>query len=378
MKRANIFVGRVSKGCKICLQGRSLVICVTEICNKHCFYCPFPLYHRTSRDMPHVNGRIISKDTVLLDEARMIDAAGAALTGGEPTMSLDRTVHYINILKKNFGEHFYIHLYTVKNNISKSELNLLYNAGLDELRFHLYSTEETTGLQRALSFNWSVGIEIPAIPGEAQRMTSIIKLGAKLGVKFININELMVNASNYRRLKRKGFSLYNTDTNNYSDMRNIYNIYNYGGVKGSAELAIRLIREVGRNKNLKIPALHFCSLKSKQYVQVANKLTQRAKKVIFPYEEITWKGTLISGKLESKSATAIKKIRDLLIDGLKVSPGVLKLERNRLMMPWHLVIKAAALSERIPASFTINISERYPFEEKKTLLQSINKVKYEK
>jgi hypothetical protein len=262
----------------------------------------------------------------------------------------------------------------MKNNISESELYLLFGAGLDEIRFHLYSPTDIRGLCRALSLNWSVGVEVPAIPGDEDRLREIIKVTTKLGVKFININELMINSSNYYKLKDKGFLLSkNNNIKKYTDMNNIYNIYNYGSIKGSRELVLELLQEARENKGLKIPTVHFCSLRSKQYVQVPNRLIQRAKKVTMPYEEVTWKGTLIYGQIESNSTAVVKKIKNWLINELKVSPKLIKLERHSLKTSWYILIKVAALWKEYSKSLTLRISERYPLEKESFLLRIFNK-----
>ena len=82
-------------------------------------------------------------------------------------------------------------------------------AGLDELRIHprfeLWSDPERTGLEDALEgIQMDVGIEIPAIPGMEDAVEKLIRYADRIGLDFINLNELEFSETNYQAMRKRG------------------------------------------------------------------------------------------------------------------------------------------------------------------------------
>ena len=139
-----------------------LVLSVTHRCDRGCFYCSNPT---GQRDVVVANDCLAQTKRDVLREAAWSHASSACITGGEPLLRLERTCGYIQALKHAFGPDFHIHLYTSRVDASMDQLRELRDSGLDEIRFHLHNGSETTGVSRAMDFSWTVGIEVPAIPG---------------------------------------------------------------------------------------------------------------------------------------------------------------------------------------------------------------------
>ena len=127
-------IGLLPKGCKMCVKGRKLVLFITGLCNRKCFYCPIS-DEKKDKDVVYANewktdycgGELAKEDiNVILEEARLCGAEGAGITGGDPLLVLDRTVTAIKALKKEFGRKFHIHLYTSLRNIDREKLKKLY------------------------------------------------------------------------------------------------------------------------------------------------------------------------------------------------------------------------------------------------------------
>ena len=61
------------------------------------WYCPIS-FERRGNDLSYVNEVQIHSDQDIIDEANLISAEGAAITGGEPLIRLKQTLNYISLL----------------------------------------------------------------------------------------------------------------------------------------------------------------------------------------------------------------------------------------------------------------------------------------
>lgn len=293
--------GELADGCKLCVKGEKLVLFVTGLCGSRCDFCPLS-DKKLYKDVIYANERPLSgEDDVeaIIEEAEACGAKGAGITGGDPLVKLDRTIKYIRLLKERFGEDFHIHLYTPLVLVDEKKLCMLYEAGLDEIRFHpkLVGKEVEKGFEkewekislaksivdeaiikgeingRKKEFSWSVGVEIPALPEkevESKRLIDFI-IGK---VDFININELEV-ADNAvwkdKIVKCKDDASY--------------------AVKGSEEVGKRLLGYAAR-KGLRA---HYCTCTLKDKVQLANRILRRAERVKQEFDTVTEDGMLVRG-----------------------------------------------------------------------------------
>lgn len=267
-------IGMLAKGCQECVKGNKLVLFVTGVCSKHCFFCPIS-DQKWMKDDVYANEWKIRTDKDLIEEAKLTEATGAGITGGDPLARLEKTMKYIKLLKNKFGKNFHIHLYTPLELVTSEKLKKLYNAGLDEIRFHpnLDNKKFWDNIRFAKKFNWSVGIEIPAIPGY-EKITKVLVDFAARDIDFLNINELEMSDTNSNKLLEKGFVTKNS--------------LSYG-VKGSEELALRIMEYAqGKIKNV-----HYCTCTLKDKVQMSNRIKKRAKNVAKKFDIITSQGTLV-------------------------------------------------------------------------------------
>ena len=164
------------EGCKLCALGAKLVLFVTGECDSNCFYCPVTKERR--KDVIFANEQQIKSQKEAIEEARMINAKGAGITGGDPAINLSRVVEYISSFKQEFGEEFHCHLYT-SHSLSNAQLERLFSAGLDEIRFHpprLNLTNEIKdSIEESNKMDWITGIEIPVIPDKERNLIEIIE-----------------------------------------------------------------------------------------------------------------------------------------------------------------------------------------------------------
>ena len=120
--------GNLAKGCRYCVEGKKLVLFVTGICSKNCWYCPLSDVKK-NKDIVFANEWKTDNVKNIIKEAELCSSVGAGITGGDPFLRLERTVGYIKALKARFGKKFHIHLYAPLNNITSGNLKKLYDAG---------------------------------------------------------------------------------------------------------------------------------------------------------------------------------------------------------------------------------------------------------
>jgi pyruvate formate-lyase activating enzyme-like uncharacterized protein len=175
------------EGCKLCMEGAKLVLFVTGICKKRCYYCPISKKRR-GKDKTWANERLVRSDDDMIVEADRMRALGAGVTGGDPVLRLPRTIDYIKLLKAHFDP-FHVHMYTA-HPLSIVELKRLKKAGLDELRFHFLEPSIWKSIKNSARLGIETGIEIPAIPKSGGKIQKIARHLEEAGGSFLNLNEL--------------------------------------------------------------------------------------------------------------------------------------------------------------------------------------------
>ncbi len=272
--------GNLPKGCSYCVKGEKLVLFVTGLCPRKCYFCPVS-DEKYQKDVIFANEQNVGNFDDVVMEAKAMNAKGAGITGGDPLARLDRAVGYIKKLKEKFGKEFHIHLYTSLNLASENALEKLYLAGLDEIRFHLdlNSKKLWKKLSIARKFRWDIGVEVPLVPTKEKNLREIIDY-AHDKIDFINLNELEVADNNHSSLKQFGF--------------HVKNNMSYA-VKGSLELGLRLI-EYAKAKGYKIP-IHVCTAKLKDAVQLSERIKRQGKIVKHDFDIIDDEGLLTRGAL---------------------------------------------------------------------------------
>lgn len=337
--------GQLAKGCEECVKGRKLVLFITGLCGQRCFYCPVS-EHKYGKDVVYANEWKVSNldDPVeLLKEAKLIEARGAGITGGDPLVKVDRCCTYIRLLKEKFGKKFHVHLYTPLKLVTEERLNKLFDAGLDEIRIHLDVDDESlwSRLDLVCRYSWDVGIEIPCIPGRVDRMKRVVDFVAGR-VKFLNLNELELSDTQTAHYKMDGFRAKNS--------------VSYG-VEGSEESGLEVLK-YAEFKGL--PA-HFCTAKLKDGVQVANRLKIRSKNSALWFDIQTGEGLLLRGcvylpflspgfgyreKLKcadvSETLVNLEVVRDKLLKlGILSENIVVDRVKLRILLPRNIVLKFA-------------------------------------
>ena len=310
MDNGAAFTGRLPDGCVLCEKGAKLVLLVTGRCSRRCVYCPLSL-KKKGRDVFFANEGEIARVAEAVKEARLMDALGTGITGGDPLLSIDRTLASIRALKKAFGGEHHIHLYTSTAEVGP--VRRVARAGLDEIRFHpppgmwarLARTEFATAIAAAKEEGMSVGLEVPSLPGRREELRALLSFADGRSLDFVNLNELEFSETNWRRLARLGMSVRDDVSS---------------GVAGSEELAMAMLGEEHDTP------LHYCSSSFKDGVQLRRRITRRGRNVRKPHELLTEDGTLVKGVIETDRPSGTVR---MLVDGYDVPPELVWHDRGK-------------------------------------------------
>ena len=301
--------GSLAVGCEYCVRGEKLVLFVTGVCGNNCFYCPVS-DAKNDHDVVFANEKRVFSDDDLLEEAFLMRANGAGITGGDPLAVIDRTCHYIRLLKEAFGREFHIHLYTPLLRVNKMVLKRLFDAGLDEIRFHPKLDDDSLWdrLLLARDFPWSVGVEIPVIPGFEDGIKKLVDFVIdNKAVDFLNLNEFeFADNKVFEKSKRLGFSFEPKNKLSYA-------------VKGSLELGVKIL-DYASKKGL---AAHFCTAKSKDAIQLAKRIKRRSERAAAVFDIVDDEGLLLRGAvydpvISIKDAGFSRRVSEMSVDEKKM------------------------------------------------------------
>ena len=315
-----------SKGCELCQLGAKMVLFVTGLCYRSCFYCPLS-EHRKGKDAVYANERFVKCDTDLIVEARSMDALGTGITGGEPLLALARVLHYMKLLKSEFGPQHHIHLYSSLAP-SGHTLRVLARAGLDEIRIHppieewdnFASSQYCEALKYAKTLGLEAGVEIPAIKPVPAILNALKEVSG-----FLNLNELEFSETNYKAMTAAGFVPVESG---------------YAAV-GSRKMADEIAND-------EVPT-YFCPSASKDSVQLRERFKRKARRLARPFDEVTQDGTLVFAVVESVPSF------DCLSGILK---GDYAIVDGEVHMSWQLALQLA--KKNLVLAEAARVVETYP------------------
>lgn len=308
-------LGVLPMGCIQCREGAKLVLFVTGLCDKECFYCPVSR-SKMYRDVMFANERPIhpGKWDDLLDECRLIGAKGAGITGGDPMMVPERVCEALRVLKGHFGPDFHTHLYT-SCSFDLAWIAKLKEAGLDEIRFHpevadykrLEASWHGPAIREARRVGLTTTIEIPCIPGKAEDILQLARDAERLGCNGVNMNELEFSDPNIANLKARGFTVADDESQRVAGSRDTGMQVLDGWQKEA-----RGKGTMGATRGTSPFAVHFCSSPYKDAIQLMQRFRRRAGNTARPFEEVTDEGTIVYGVLRPVDPAALGATAELL------------------------------------------------------------------
>jgi len=294
-----------SRGCELCWRGSKVVVFVTGLCNLYnsCFYCTISPWRR-DRDVQFVDEIEIKNTDDIIAELKAVDAEGMSITGGEPTLVLDRVLKYVKVVKEEFGARFHIHMYTNGTLMDEKKLSKLADVGLDEIRFHSWDEKAWNLVEVARDCGLCAGFEMPVIPMSPyiRRLKDLALHLDRMGGGFLNLNELEFGEANRKKLLRMGLK-----PSSESEV----------AVSGSKEVAKDILNFVERNTGIKG---YFCPAIQKDY-QMWVRWRRRARRTAESYEDVTEDGTIFRVELCGNDSLLRKIIHALHGKSFAVSEG---------------------------------------------------------
>lgn len=198
-----LYTRRLSPGCRICTEGGWSCLFISGKCNCHCFYCP------TAQDevgVPTTNSVEFAQPADYVAYLERFCFTGASISGGEPLLTLERSLSFVRAIKNRFGSAMHVWLYTNGTLATVDILTQLRDAGLDEIRFDIGATDyNLQPLQRAVGLIPSVTVEIPAIPDEKERMKGLLDELRDKGVQHLNLHQLRLTPFNFDKLQARNY-----------------------------------------------------------------------------------------------------------------------------------------------------------------------------
>ncbi|MEM1521178.1 MAG: radical SAM protein [Candidatus Korarchaeum sp.] len=293
-----------SIGCDLCWKGAKSVLFITGECPLYpsCFYCTIAEWRRGKGDLVIVNERVISDPSDVIEDVKLSSSLGIGITGGEPLLVPERVSSYVKLLKETFGREFHVHIYTNSLGADERNLSILYDAGVDEIRFHTWNERDWEKIKLAVSIGFSVGAEMPSIPMDPwiKKLKSLSRFLDGIGADFLNLNELEFTPSNREKLLSMGMRPRADDE---------------VGVEGSSEAAREVLEYLERETGM---MGYFCPALQKEY-QVRMRWMRRAVSVAREYETPTDEGTLIYGEVTGPEELLVsirRKYGGLLKEGV--------------------------------------------------------------
>jgi len=265
------YTGKLPRGCELCFRGTKLVIFVTGKCSEACFYCPIAL-ERFGHNVVFADEEKAYKVDDILLEAESIGAEGASFTGGEPLLALHRIAELTSMLKDVFGSDFHIHLYTSCRQLTRQSLRILETIGVDEVRFHPTDERLLVHALKLAEFwsneklGFSLGFELPVLPDRIDYLKRLLTTLDKIGVDFVNLNELEWAPHNLRRYIERGYAVDST--------RPV--------VLGSFEAGVEIVKWAAEHTNRL--NVHLCGARFKDAIQMRNRMYRKALKTSYGFE----------------------------------------------------------------------------------------------
>ena len=180
-----------SRGCRSCQQGKWLCVFLTYLCSAKCTFCPSPI-----KNQDKIHSAFGSEPDVILDYLKRGPFNALSFSGGDCFLVFDRLLEWLRFFKNRCPE-FYFWVYTSGLPADEEKMKKLSKFGLDEIRFNLtavqyFSQMVLDRIKTARALFPKVAVEIPSIPEDYQKITSVLPYLDKINVDFLNLHEFII------------------------------------------------------------------------------------------------------------------------------------------------------------------------------------------
>lgn len=285
--RTKVDTTRLSPGCQSCGEGTWSCLFINNTCNANCFYCP-----AAQEDVSQPTTQTVPFNDVesYIAYIRKFNFKGVSISGGEPFLTYEKTLHFLRRIREEFGKGLYLWLYTNGILATRDKFRELKDAGLDEIRFDIGAVGyQTDKVEVACDIFDTVTVEIPAVPEEEERLKALIPKLVRMGVTFLNLHQIRCTSHNFKKLVKKGYTFLHGPKIS---------------VLESELTALRLIKYVKENQ-YDLP-INYCSFIYKYRFQRLAARKRFAPYITDSYEDITETGMIrrmmIQGSVEDIKA----------------------------------------------------------------------------
>jgi pyruvate formate-lyase activating enzyme-like uncharacterized protein len=265
------FYHQISGGCQRCGQGTWSCLFITNKCNGSCFYCPVP---QQADEPPSSQGLTFETPEAYAEYINFFRFDGVSFSGGEPLLFFDRTLRYLEEVRKSCDPGIYIWMYTNGLLADETKFRKLADAGLNEVRFDIGATGfKLDRIKPAKNIIPNITIEIPAVPEEKENLIKLLPEMAEAGVTNLNLHQLRLTKHNAPKLVKRSYTFIQAEQ----------------PVALESELAALEIMEAAKKQNPGI-GINYCSFFFKNRFQKAGFRRQVANVLADPDEVLTEKG----------------------------------------------------------------------------------------
>jgi len=287
--RTKPHLGPLSPGCQRCVEGSWSCLFINGQCNASCFYCPAP---QDRREIPATNNLAFRYPQAYATYLQRLGFRGASVSGGEPLLTLNRTLAFLRAAREALGPDGHLWLYTNGMLLTREIAARLAAAGLDEIRFDIGATgyrchkiAAAAGLIRVVS------VEIPAVPEALPTLKQILPKLPRLGVNHLNLHQLRLTRHNFRQLSERNYTFLHGEKVTVLD---------------SELAALEILRFVGQN-DLPLP-VNYCSFVFKHRHQKAAARSRAAALEVRPWETVTVAGYIRKLELLAQPERLLRQI----------------------------------------------------------------------
>lgn len=204
--RNKIHTGSLSPGCQICGDGYWACLYISSLCTANCFFCTQDRTVKKESIMQD-DFSVFKNHSTLINYIQRFHFKGVSFSGGECFLVFDKLLLYVRKIKEEFGKKIYLWIYTNGDLVNEDKLLKLKKAGLDEIRFNISARNyDVRPVALAAKIINAVTVEIPAIPEDFEMVKKCLPKLEKIGVKKLNLHQLMATDCNYKNFVKRGYT----------------------------------------------------------------------------------------------------------------------------------------------------------------------------
>lgn len=336
-KNTKPFYRQISNGCSICGKGKWSCLFITGKCNAGCFYCPTS---QLTDETPTSQNLHFDTAQAYAEYINHFKFEGVSFSGGEPLLYFERTLEYLQEVRKSCSPDIYIWMYTNGILADEEKLRKLADAGLNEVRFDIGATAyKLDKISFAKELIPNITIEIPAIPEEKEKIKQLLPEMIKAGVTNLNLHQLRLTKHNAPKLLKHNYTYIHAEQ----------------PIVLESELAALEILNYAKSNQVEI-GINYCSFFFKNRFQKAGFRKQIASVLANPNSVLTEKGFL---RVMSDDKIAYRTI--MISEDEKPNSNRLPLTHKTYFYVEENALKPQTIDEE--SSFEVNeILQKHPKE----------------